>query len=245
LRKKILTYNKNVIHSLTLGKNKLLRNQQLVLCLIKTEKCCRLIIYLERIVTISIKLGINIIYVLDIYERRYYFGIMMVSPGKILKDTDHDTKWYLALSVSGLAFALFFLQTGLDLYKTGQKGMEFVLFSAIAGVAYGIVIIPLISITIWGILKIGKTNKGLKWTITSFCLSYSGALVYCTLGMIFSFILGWKTAIAFGASGVLWAVGPMIIVVREMTEGKMILSVSIVSAFACFVLLSWSYLGQL
>lgn len=170
---------------------------------------------------------------------------MMVNPGKIIKDTDHVPKWHLALGVSGLAFALFFLQTGLDLYKTGQQGMEFVLFSALAGAAYGIVMIPLMSVIIWSLLKIGKTKKGLKWTVTSFCLSYSGALVYCTLGMIFSLILGWKTAIAFGASGVLWSIGPMIMVVREMTEEKMILSVSVVTVFACLVLLSWSYFGQL
>jgi hypothetical protein len=170
---------------------------------------------------------------------------MMFNPSKAIKDAVHGSRWYYGMVVSSLAFGLFFVQTGLDLWKTGQKGMGFVFLSLLIGLGYGIVVIPGISLVAWLFLKLFKSPKEIKWTVASFCLSYSGALVYGFLGLIFSLIFQWKTAIAFGVSGVLWAIGPMIITVREMTEGKVALSVPVATVYAALVLLSWAYFGQL
>ncbi len=110
---------------------------------------------------------------------------------------------------------------------------------------YGIVAIPLLAVVIWVILKAAKTDKSLLQTISSFCLSYSGALIYGIIGIIFSLALGWKTSVAFGVTGVLWAIGPMIITIRELTGGKNALSIPIAAAVGAIVLLSWSFLGRL
>lgn len=168
---------------------------------------------------------------------------MMINPKEALKGAISGTKWYFSLLVSGLAFALFFLQTGLDLYKTGQKGMGYVLLSAGGGFAYGVVAIPLISVIAWVVLKAAKSDKDILWTISSFCLSYSGALVYGILGLVFSLVLGWRTSVAFGVSGVLWAIGPMIITTREMTGGKIGVSVPVATVFSGLVLISWAIWG--
>jgi len=174
---------------------------------------------------------------------RNIFG-MMVSPASALRGALAG-KWYLSVLVSALAFGLFFAQTGLDLYKTGQKELNFVLLSAGAGVLYGLVVIPLIAIFLWVILKAVKTEKNLMQAVSVFCLSYSGALVYGFLGLVFSLALGWKTSIAFGVTGVLWAIGPMMYAIRELAGGKNTLSFFLSTLVGAAVLLSWSIFGTL
>ena len=175
---------------------------------------------------------------------RTIFG-MMVNPAGTLKNALISTKWYLSVVVSALAFGLFFGQTGLDLYKTGQKGFDFVLLSGAAGIAYGLLAIPLLGILIWTVQKLSKGDRKVKETVSSFCLSYSGALVYGVAGLIFSLALGWKTSVAFGVTGVLWAIGPMIIAIRELTGGKNALSIPISTVVGGIVLISWSAFSNL
>ena len=170
---------------------------------------------------------------------------MMINPATALKTTVAGVQWYFSVAVSAIAFGLFFLQTGLDLYKTGQKDVSFVVLSGGAGLLFGAILIPILGGIIWGILKIAKSNKDIKWAISSFCLSYSGALIYGIIGIIFSLVFSWKTSVAFGVTGVLWAIGPMIMTIREMTEGKNSLSIPIATVISGIVLLSWSVLGQL
>ncbi len=174
---------------------------------------------------------------------RTIFG-MMINPSGAIKDA-FANKWYLSAAVSAVAFGLFFLQTGMDLYKTGQKGTGFVIFSAGTGLAYGLVVIPILGVVVWVILKAAKTDKSILEAVSAFCLSYSGALIYGILGIIFSLALGWKTSIAFGVTGVLWAIGPMMFTIRELTGGKNALSVPIASLVGALVLISWSVFGNL
>lgn len=175
---------------------------------------------------------------------RTIFG-MMINPAGTLKSVILSTKWYFSVTVSALAFTLFFGQTGLDLYKTGQKGLGFVWLSGATGVLYGIIVIPLLGLLIWTVLKLSKANRKVSETISLFCLSYSGALIYGVLGLIFSLVFGWKTSVAFGVTGVLWAIGPMIVTIRELTGGKNALSVPIATVVGVLVLFSWSFFGNL
>lgn len=172
------------------------------------------------------------------------FGMMM-NPAGTVKAAVEGTNWLFSIAISAVAFGLFFLQTGLDLYKTGQKGMDFVIMSGAMGLAYGAIVIPIISAMAWVILKMAKSDKDIKWTISSFCLSYSGALVYGIVGICFSFFMDWKTAVAFGVTGVLWAVGPMVATAREMTNRNNYASVFVATLYASLVLVSWSYFGRI
>lgn len=169
---------------------------------------------------------------------------MMISPGTVLKASLAEMPLFFSLAVSASAFALFFLQTGLDLYKTGQQGMQFVVLSAAAGILYGAAVIPLLGAVVWLILKLAKTEKSVKWGISSFCLSYSGSLIYGLFGIVFSLLLGWRTSVAFGVTGVLWATGPMIAAIREMTGGKAAAGIALSTIAGAFVLFSWSFFGR-
>ncbi|MDF1617198.1 hypothetical protein [Petrocella sp. FN5] len=175
---------------------------------------------------------------------RTVFG-MMINPAGVLKNALKGTKWYFSIGVSALAFGLFFIQTGLDLYKTGQKGFWFVLFCFILGLLYGLLAIPFFATVIWLLLKVSKADTTILETISAFCLSYSGALIYGVIGIVFSIALGWNTSVAFGVTGVLWAIGPMMYTIRELTGGNHKLSIPISSLVGVIVLLSWSTLGRL
>lgn len=170
---------------------------------------------------------------------------MMISPGSALKSAISGIPWFFSLAVSAAAFGLFFVQTGLDLYKTGQKGLNFVFLSAGAGAVYDVTVIPLLGALIWCILKLAKSDKSVGWAVSSFCLSYSGALIYGICGLLFSIFLGWRTSIAFGVTGVLWATGPIIASIREMTGGKMTLGIPLATIVGAAVLFSWSLFSRI
>lgn len=175
---------------------------------------------------------------------RTVFG-MMINPSGTLKNALLGTRWYFSVAVSALAFGLFFGQTGLDLYKTGQKEWEFVLLAAASGIAYGLLAIPLLGFFIWLVLKLSRGEHQVTETISVFCLSYSGALIYGVTGLLFSLLFGWKTAVAFGVTGVLWATGPIIMSIRGMTSGKTALSITLATFVGAVVLFSWSIFGKL
>jgi|GEM_PF-348722 len=170
---------------------------------------------------------------------------MMLNPTTILKSTLSEIPWFFSLLVSTFAFALFFLQTGLDLYRTGQRQLIFVLKSMAIGAVYGTIAIPFLAVVVWGFFKITRNEKSLFWTISSFCLSYSGALIYGLFGLFFSLVFNWKTAIAFGVTGVLWATGPLITTIREMTRGNTSMGVLFASAIGIVVLVTWSIFANI
>jgi len=175
---------------------------------------------------------------------RMLFG-MMINPGLTLKNSLVSSKWYLSVAVSAVAFGLFFGQTGFDLYRTGQKEFEFVLLTSAIGLAYGLIVIPITGVFIWAVLKLSKGKRKIKETVSAFCLSYSGALIYGLIGLVFSLALGWKTSVAFGVTGVLWAIGPMIISIKDLTGGRNRLSIPIATIVGIAVLASWSALGNI
>jgi hypothetical protein len=169
---------------------------------------------------------------------------MMLSPGTVLKKAVSGLPLYFSVAVAGLAFGLFLLQTGLDLYRTGKQTLLFVVITTIIGIVFGAIVVPLISIVIWGIARLFGSSKGVKWTVSAFCMSYSGALIYCILGTIASLTLGWRTSVAFGVTGVLWTIGPMNATIREMVGGKILLCVLLATATGAVVLFCWSLIGR-
>jgi hypothetical protein len=170
---------------------------------------------------------------------------MMFSPGTVLKNAAAGLPFYFSLIISGSAFGLFFLQTGLDLYRTGQKSLMFITLMALLGFAFGMLVVPLISTFIWLIAKGFGSDKTIKWAISAFSLSYSGALIYSICGILISAFLGWRTAIAFGVSGVLWATGPMIAAIREMIGGKVFTCVLLATVAGSIVLYCWSFIARI
>ena len=168
--------------------------------------------------------------------------LMMVNPAGVLKKRIVSVSFVWALAVSGTAFTLFFLQTGLDLNRNGKPGPLVVVLASI-GLIYGTVIVAAIAMVAWQLTRLFGGAKSLDWSIKAFALGYSPALIYATLGLLVNAIFHWKTAIAFGVTGMLWALGPMIAAIKEMTDQKTALSMVIATLCGGMLLLGWSLLS--
>ena len=170
--------------------------------------------------------------------------VMMVNPGAVLKKAVAGVPWPFSLCISGLAFTLLFLQTGLDLLRTGQRGVGFVVLLCLAGLFFGTLGIAMLAVAAWVITKIFKGDKPLKWVVSAFGLGYCSTLIFSLLGLLFSLIFQWNTSVAFGVTGLLWATGPLIASVREMSRENTALAVIVATVCSALLLLGWAILGN-
>lgn len=170
---------------------------------------------------------------------------MMFNPGVFIQRYLERANLIFSILVSGLAFGLFFLQTGLDLYKTGQKNMNFVYTMAGIGFLYGVLMIPFFGILLWIFLNIARSKSTFKNTLSATCLSYSGLFVYSIFGLIFSVFFNWRTSIAFGTTGTVWSIGTLIGTIRQLSNSKTGLAIFLGTIFGTIVLFSWYYLGNI
>jgi len=169
---------------------------------------------------------------------------MMINPAAVLQKRVARVPWPFSLSVSALAFLLFFMQTGLDLLRTGQKGAGFVVLLSVEGLLFGSLGIALLAGIAWAITRIFKGDKPLGWAVSAFGLGYCSTLIFTVLGLLFSLLLHWNTSVAFGVSGVLWATGPMIASIKQMSRDNTALSVIVATVCSGLLLLGWVLLGN-
>ncbi len=146
----------------------------------------------------------------------------------------------LCLLVSGLAFALFYLQTGLDLGRKAPNGMAYALALGVLGLAMGSVGVGLLALVAWLLARPCGGGQPLGWAVRAFGISYSPALIYAILGVAANLWLHWNTSLAFGVTGVLWALGPMLVAIREMTGQRTGLSVFIATICGALMLVGWA-----
>lgn len=84
----------------------------------------------------------------------------------------------------------------------------------------------------------------IDWAISSFALGYSATLVYALIGLFFSLALGWKTAVAFGVTGVLWALSPTMFTIRQMSGDRIAFSIALTTLCGAVLLFGWALLGR-
>lgn len=169
---------------------------------------------------------------------------MMINPGEVVKQQMGKVPWPFSLSVSGLAFCLFFLQTGLDMFRANQISMTMVFIISGIGIVYGTLGVVLIASLAWGLSQGSQSSHSLGWTISSFALGYSATFVYALTGLVFSLALGWKTAVAFGITGVLWALRPNIFTIRAISGDRTAFSIALATLCGAILLFGWALLGR-
>lgn len=170
---------------------------------------------------------------------------MMINPGEVVKQQMSKIPWPFSLAVSGLAFCLFFLQTGLDMFRANEISKTMVFIISAIGMIYGTLGIVLIAALAWGLCQGSNSSHGLGWTISSFALGYSATLIYALTGLVFSLVLGWKTAVAFGVTGVLWALRPNIFTIRALSGERTGFSIALATVTGALLLYGWALLGRL
>jgi hypothetical protein len=165
---------------------------------------------------------------------------MMINPGGVLKNLMRDVPIVLCYSISGLAFTFFFLQTGLDLWRAGTRSPAGVVGFTFIGTLYGTAVVALVAALAWAVSRPLGGERSLEWVLRAFALSYCPALIYALLGLLFNIAFGWHTSIAFGVTGMLWALMPLAFTAREMLEEK--LGAAILMATLCggLLLFGWA-----
>jgi hypothetical protein len=170
--------------------------------------------------------------------------VMMINPGSVLQKAVAKIPWPFSLSISALAFMLFFMQTGLDLMRIGQKGAGFVVLLSVEGLLFGSLGIAVLAVIAWAITRLFRGNKPIGWAVSAFGMGYCSTLIFTVLGMFFSLVLHWNTSVAFGVTGVLWATGPMIASIKQMSRENTALSVIVATVCSGLLLLGWALLGN-
>jgi len=149
----------------------------------------------------------------------------------------------LCLLVSGLAFSLFYLQTGLDIAQPGWRGWllagALMALGAIVGTA-GVGILALIA---WVLTRPFGETQPVGWAVKAFGLAYVPSLIYVLLGLFANVVLGWNTALSFGVTGLLWALGPMIVAIRQMAGGRTGVAVVLATICGALMLSGWALIA--
>ncbi|MDY6794160.1 MAG: hypothetical protein SWK76_02580 [Actinomycetota bacterium] len=151
--------------------------------------------------------------------------------------------WPVSISISGLAFTLFFLQTGLDMHRVGTASARVAAAYTFLGTAMGTAGVALVAAVAWAMARLLGGERSPEWTVRAFCLAYTSTLIFCTVGIIFNLAFGWNTAVAFGVTGALWALYPIIAICREMTGDRLAASLIITTICGGLVLGGWALLG--
>lgn len=168
---------------------------------------------------------------------------MIANPGEIVKNKMVSVPWPYSLLISGLAFMIFFLQTGLDMFRAGEIGIDRMILIGMIGLFYGTVGVALLAGMCWVLSQAGKRGISIGWTVSNFALGYSVTLVYSICGILFSLLFGWNTAVAFGITGVLWSLRPMMFTIKQMSGDMMAFSITLTTICGALTLLGWGILG--
>lgn len=172
------------------------------------------------------------------------FGFAL-DPGGAVNGTLGNAPLAEAMAVPAMAFGLFFLQTGLDRARAGTIDGAGVAMLVLAGLALGTLGLVIVAGLGWGAIRAFGGTAAFGTALRAFALSYSPTLISVMLGMIFNLTFGWNTAIAFGATGVLWALGPMSGAIRQMLDGRLWPAIMVSSLCGLEILLAWAWLGAM
>lgn len=182
----------------------------------------------------------------DTGKKTSFFGMvfgMMAAPGQVLQKSLSEVSWGLAYGVSGLAFLLFFLQTGLDLMRAGRMDSEEVVLLSVLGLFFGTIGVIFVGFVAWaGIQGLGH-KQVLPDVLRAFALAYSPTLIYAVCGLIVNLVLEWNTAVAFGVTGLLWALNPISATIRHFCEDKTLPAVVLTTLCGLLMLIGWAFLG--
>ncbi len=168
---------------------------------------------------------------------------VMVDPGVVVQAPLSARNWLWSLLIPAAAYALLFLQTGLDLAHVGLAGPWRVVALAGIGLAYGAAGIPILASLCWLLTGARGGARGLSKVVQSFAFSQGTALVYVALGLLANLLLGWNTSLCFGITGVLWAFSPLTGALLELSGGRKLPAILLATLVAGLLLFGWGWIS--
>lgn len=148
-----------------------------------------------------------------------------------------------ALAVSGLAFGTISLQAALDLARTSAWDSSALTLLVLRGTLLGTVGVALVAVVAWVLSRPFAASQGLGWTVRAFGGAYGNALVYGLFGLALNLFLGWNTAVSCGVTGLLWALGPLFVAVRELAGGRGAVAALLSGISGALLLIGWVQFG--
>ena len=152
--------------------------------------------------------------------------------------------WPLALAIPGIAYMLLSLQAGFDLQRAGVAvdGARLVLLLG-KGALLGTAGIALVAVFAYAVLRAVGSAVTAGAAIRAFGVAHAIPLLYAVCGMVLNLAFGWNTALACGVTGLLWALGPLMANLRELSGGKSWLAVALSTLTGGLLLFAWASLG--
>ena len=148
-----------------------------------------------------------------------------------------------ALTVSGLAFATISLQAALDLYRIGIIDVTTALLIVLRGALLGTLGVSLVGLIAHLATRAFGIARPLSQTVSAVALAYGGALVYGLVGLTLNLTLGWATAVSSGLAGLLWSLGPLFAVLRELSGGRAGVAATLATLGGSALLFGWFFVG--
>lgn len=148
-----------------------------------------------------------------------------------------------ALAVSGLAFSSISLQAALDLSRTSAWTSSALTLLVLRGALLGTVGVALAALLAWVLSRPFSNTQGLGWTLRAFGGAYGNALIYGLFGLVLNLFLGWNTSVSCGVTGLLWALGPLFLAVRELAGGRSGVAAVLSSICGALLLFGWVQFG--
>jgi len=168
---------------------------------------------------------------------------MMFQPACALQTGATEGSPLAGLAVSGAAFLLFFLQTGMDRVHAGTATPLLASGLALLGLVGGTLGIATLATATWGLSRVLGGNRPWSWALRAFGMAYAPALVYGLFGLAARLALGWNTAVSFGLSGLLWSLLPLMAVHESLAGGSRLAGVLLTLFSGGLVLAAWAWLA--
>jgi hypothetical protein len=167
--------------------------------------------------------------------------LMIANPASAVNRHLEQVNWKATLVVPGSAFGLLFFQTALDL-RQGSFGFLTIILTLV-GILYGCVGVAGFAYISSAVARSKNSELGTtESVIVAFCLGYTATFIYQLVGLFFALVMNWNTSVAFGVSGMLIALRPMMTIIRKISDNAVV-GVVLSTLGGIVLLLGWSLLG--
>ncbi len=147
-----------------------------------------------------------------------------------------------ALLLSTLAFTTISLQAALDLARSRGDGVAELAGLVFRGGLLGSVGVALLALAAWLLVRpFGSASPATA--LRAVGGAYASALVYGLVGLGLNLGLGWNTAVSCGVTGLLWALGPLFLALRELAGGRAGVAALLSTLCGSGMLLGWVWWG--
>jgi hypothetical protein len=167
----------------------------------------------------------------------------LLNPAGLISESLNGLGAVPALGISGLAFSTISLQAALDLSRTAAWATDALLLLVVRGALLGTLGVALLALLAWLLSRPFGVSQGLGWTVRAFGGAYGSALIYGLFGLGLNLALGWNTSVSCGVTGLLWALGPVFLTLRELSGGRPGLAAGLATICGALMLFGWVQLG--